>query len=351
MRALELTTLRDAGVRAIETARSTGWLTLEQACDAFLARKRVSGKRGPLTPAGIRHWEDSLRFWRTGRFSTMPLRVLRRDHLEDELLARAVEHATTARNETQGLKAVLKYAGSRGETFAGNLLTIEDPNVERKPRRALTAEELGWLAAHTDDRQARLVLFAGTVGCRSGELFTLTADRVDLDGRAIEIPAHLCKEKRDKTIDLTAEETELLREQLKLPHRQRSAFVFPRPLGSPWSQRGHFRTDVWLPALEAADIAWRRERDTSVSPYPGLTMHELRHTAISLMREAGVPAEYIAQRVGHSDGGALLMRTYRHTRRAEIRRALDELGTGLLTTLAGGQADVVELNTHRTAAA
>ena len=347
MRAIELRALRDAGVRELDQpSRAGGWITLAQACDALLARKHVSGKRGPLTPKGVRYWEDSLRVWKAEPFGSQPLRVLRRDAIEDAILVRAAVHPTAARNETQALRATLVYAQSRGETFSPSLLTIAAPALERKPRRSLTADELEHLAAYTDDRQARLVLFAGTVGNRIAELFSLAKDRVDVAGRSIFIPAALCKERRDKTIDLTDEETELLREQLDVTPAA-SPYVFAKPRGSQW-RYPHFREDVWLPALEAADEAWRRELEVDVSPFPGLTLHALRHTAVSLMREAGLPAEYVAQRIGHADGGALLLRNYRHTRRAEVRRALDELGTGLRASLvAADTADVVALDARR----
>jgi hypothetical protein len=38
----------------------------------------------------------------------------------------------------------------------------------------------------------------------------------------------------------------------------------------------------------------------------------LRHTAISLMCVAGYRLEWVAERVGHSDGGALVLKRYRH---------------------------------------
>jgi hypothetical protein len=47
------------------------------------------------------------------------------------------------------------------------------------------------------------------------------------------------------------------------------------------------------------------------------------------MREAGMPVELVADRLGHGDGGALLLRTDRHDRAGETRAALDAIGTGL----------------------
>lgn len=60
----------------------------------------------------------------------------------------------------------------------------------------------------------------------------------------------------------------------------------------------------------------------------GLTFHDLRHGHISLMAAAGVHPTVIAALVGHNDGGALVMRRYRHLFPAEAGRAaaaFDEL--------------------------
>jgi integrase len=72
--------------------------------------------------------------------------------------------------------------------------------------------------------------------------------------------------------------------------------------------------------------AWRREKRPR---FTGLTCHGLRRTAANLMREAGMPVELVAERLGHGDGGALLLRTYRHVHAGETRAALDAIGHGL----------------------
>jgi integrase len=53
----------------------------------------------------------------------------------------------------------------------------------------------------------------------------------------------------------------------------------------------------------------------------GVTFHGLRHTFISLMASAGVHVSVIASMVGHADGGALLLRKYRHLFPHEQRHA------------------------------
>jgi integrase len=65
--------------------------------------------------------------------------------------------------------------------------------------------------------------------------------------------------------------------------------------------------------IRDAAKAWTEERATP-SPFDGLTPHDLRHTATILMLQAGMPVELAAERLGHADGGAPLLRTYRHVR-------------------------------------
>jgi hypothetical protein len=74
------------------------------------------------------------------------------------------------------------------------------------------------------------------------------------------------------------------------------------------------------------------------SVFDGFTFHMLRHTAASLMALAGMDAAVAAERLEHSDGGALFHKTYRHLYEGEkrvqatkldalVRAELDEEGT------------------------
>ncbi|MCZ7587361.1 MAG: site-specific integrase [Gaiella sp.] len=322
-RAIELRRMRAVGIRHAPRSATP---TLAEAAASLLARKRVAGKRGPLTAKGIKHWDDSTRPWREGKYAALPLDLLDRRLLEDAILARAAEHPVSARNELQALKATLRYAQARGHRFDAALLTIEPVATPEHEGRALTADELEHLAAHAPSYAFRLVLLAGTTGNRINELFTLTDDRLDLAGRTMTIPPELCKERRRKVIPLTDEETQLLRAQL-LARAPGTRLVFPKRHGSQWRYSA-FRKLVWLPMLRDAAEAWERER-TTPEPFTGLTAHDLRHTAATLMREAGMPAELAAERLGHADEGVLLLRTYRHVRQGETRAALDAIGHGL----------------------
>ena len=105
-------------------------------------------------------------------------------------------------------------------------------------------------------------------------------------------------------------EASLLREQL-LVRAPGTPLVFPSPTGKQWSRSG-FRDRVWVRAIRVAAATNRR--------FDGFTFHMLRHTAGSLMALFGMDAATAAERLGHTDGGALFLRTYRHLYEGERRR-------------------------------
>jgi len=70
----------------------------------------------------------------------------------------------------------------------------------------------------------------------------------------------------------------------------------------------------------------------SASVYAGVTFHSLRHSFISMMAAAGAHPSVIAQQVGHADGGALVLRRYRHLFPQEGRHAADRLDAYLRET-------------------
>jgi integrase len=279
--------------------------TLGAELEQHIARKTAAGNPSARTVEG---WEYSARQWDSLRHSRLP--QLRRAMVEDKVTQIALLHPKTAKDALQLLKAVLREAGSRGQRIDDAVLDIPAVRHKAKRGRALEPEELLDLSSFMPEYIKRFALLAGRVGFRVNELFTLTDDRVDLRNGLVFIPEHINKSRKDKHIPLTAAETDILREQL-LVRCPGTDLVFPKRQGGMWN-RHHYRDKVWLPACEAAGLV-------------GFTPHHLRHTAISLSLAAGMPVEMVADRVGHSDGGALILRRYRHLLEREWGPALGRL--------------------------
>ncbi|MSO95745.1 MAG: hypothetical protein EXQ81_08135 [Thermoleophilia bacterium] len=101
--------------------------------------------------------------------------------------------------------------------------------------------------------------------------------------------------------------------------------MFPTVTGKAWTRSG-FRERVWVDAIEAASKHDREENGIAASVYEGFTFHLLRHTAGSLMALAGMDPAAASERLGHTDGGALFLRRYRHLYEGEKRTQAKKLG-------------------------
>jgi integrase len=341
--------LVDAGMVPTQT---TPELTLREAAEALLTRKRTTVSRKtkrPLRKSGIEWWERATQPWRDGEFAKLPLSLLRCDWVEDAILARASTTPKSARDEQDALKATLRYAAQRGGRFDQALLTLDRIQVTHRQRVALTVAELDLLAAHAPEYARRMILFDGTTGMRIGELFSLVDSRVDLAGRTVFVPAELCKEGADKFVELTGEETAILREQL-LARPPRTPLVFPTKTGRPWRHFQFLRL-VWYKARSRAATTWREREglpEDADTPFEwrvnkcgelivdGVQPHDLRATAATMMRDVGFSKEQAAARLGHADSGQLLDRIYDvGDRRVRMRKAIDALAPqGLRAALA-----------------
>lgn len=390
VRRAELKRRARAGLPPTEEA---GDDTLAEACATLLKQKRK------LTPAGLAYWRRSLRPWAEGEFSTRRLSELRRAPIEDALADRAVVAPTSARNERQALIAALELAGERGSTFDLAILRIPVVEVDPRARRALSAVELEFFARRVPAVGRRLVLLQGTVGNRVDELFGAEPGHVDVAGAVLFVPAANCKERVDKEIPLTPEEVELVEEQLgglRVVGSSATAGLPAMPAGSPWLfttsggrvydsgkvvrtaqgptrwRHSAFDRLVWQPAVRAAADDWRAEHglgdvvvagrlvpaptpfewfvDPASSPADArrradddgrrwITTHDLRATAVTMMRDLELDREIAAARVGHRDRGELVDVIYdKGSRSARVARALAEAApAGMRAAMAVGE--------------
>jgi len=158
-----------------------------------------------------------------------------------------------------------------------------------------------------------MILFAGYVGLRPGELFAL--ERGDLTDDEVHIRRNL---------DGTG--------QLKLPKNGKQRVVILPPPAR----------DALLDVPPRIDTSWllvtgrgRQFRKSSLLYYwnpvraafgrPGMDFYELRHFCATHLLELGVSHADVAVQLGHADGGALVMSTYGHPSedgaRARLKRA------------------------------
>jgi integrase len=336
----ELLELRDNGVRQLPPSNDATIL-LGTAADKYLRRLETKGgKRGPLSVEGLRHYRYATRPWRETDpakgaaldangtpFALRPAAAIAAFELDDWLEDRAAVALTSARNERQGLIASLKVARSRGANVDPAAFELDPIVISRVRRsRALTAFELAWLVEAIPRRARGLVSLRGTLGLRGRESFGLLDSHIDIAGRSVFVPAALAKERRDKTLPLDETESELVHRAL-LERPAGSRVLFPRAEGGPWTQ-SKFYDHVWLPGRALAVERWQDEFGEQQTPFDGFDGRGLRRTATTLMRKAGLSPELIAARLGHKDGGALVLSTYSDAGTGErLRSELDRLGS------------------------
>lgn len=321
--AAETYELRRKVARTLGGPAAEAPLTVTEMLDGHLQRWQAREQPRASTIRRIHQHANHLKAVLGDRLLT-DLRYL---DLDDAVTARAAKHPNAAKKELELTKRALREAKRRGQQFDPELLQVDAVKNISRIGQALDVDELDQLASWFAEELGRLVLICGTVGLRIGEALALTDDRVDLMDYTVFVPAALCKEKRDKTIMLTQGEIVLLREQLLLrPNGTR--LVFPNPRSGQWNANW-FYDGAWGPACTAAAREWRNEREAgagAATPYDTLVPHDLRHTAISLMARSGMRPEQIAARVGHKDGGALILQRYRHLFPDEMRERLVMFG-------------------------
>lgn len=336
----ELLELRAAGVRHVTPAADTN-STVGEATERYLRRLETKGgKRGPLSREGLRHYEYATRPWREldpakgaaldadgVPFAARPFQSVQAFEVEDYLEDLAALKVTSARNARQALIASAKGAQKRGVKVHPGIFEL-DPIVARRVRRsaALSAFQLAFLIDAMPKNARNLVSLRGTLGLRGKEAFGLLDDYVDLVERTVHVPASLAKERRDKTLPLDEVEVEVVkRAMFERPAGTR--YLFARPEGGAWTQ-SKFYDRAWLPGRALAAERWQDEFGRGQTPFDDFDGRGLRRTATTLMRTAGLSPELVARRLGHKDGGALVLSTYSDAGTdARLREELDRLGS------------------------
>ena len=203
-----------------------------------------------------------------------------------------------------------------------------------------TPEQLrAFLKAIAEDRLHALWRLTATTGMRRGELLGLHWSAVDLDNARLRVetalivtPDHELRFETPKTersrrvVDLDAVTVAALRS-----HRKRQAAEELASLGA-WPVDGSggglvFTDEVGRPLPPA----WVSRRFTALAKAAGLPrirLHDLRHTAATLLLRAGTPAHVVAQRLGHASP-SITMDVYAHTLEDQRSGAADAIAAAI----------------------
>ncbi|OMI89026.1 site-specific integrase [Streptomyces sp. M1013] len=233
---------------------------------------------------------------------------------------------TTVAKSYALLRAVLQTAVA-DQMIRRNPCTIKGASVVHTPERpTATVQEVYDLADAIQPRYRALVLMAGFLGLRWGELIGLHRRDVDLDHGAVRVRrsvAELNNGQREikapksaagkRTVSIPAAIVPDIREHLKRyaePGADGRVFVGAK---GATPRRNHFNR-LWRTACSDAGIK-------------GLHFHDLRHTGNTLAASTGASTRELMARMGHSTARAALI--YQHAS-AERDRLIADAVSGLV---------------------
>jgi integrase len=278
-------------------------------------------------PRSVRVMEECLGY--LAPLNPLPVERVRRAVAEDLIAGLAARAPRRAEIALATLKRILRDAEERGQNVDPGVYRLRIARSQEREPRYLTwaeAEELqSWMPEHV----ARIVPIAILTMLRRGEILGLRDADLDLEAGSVSVFAQHQGGERvatktragRRTVDIGPWAVRLLREQqlARLPNG--GGYLFPSRAGTPYDGN-NFMARIFKPAARAAGI-------------PDLTLHDLRHTGASLMIAAGCHVKVIAEQMGHSDGGALVLKRYGHLYKGARRQA----AVALEAHLFGGAGD------------
>jgi integrase len=280
---------------------------LEQWVAGPLAMKVRNGKIKDSTAEG---YEINLRAYVIPRLGHFKLAKLTVEHVEHMLLALEEKgfSANTQRLARTTLGMALQTAVARGKLPNNVARLTEAPEIPASnAKKVMSTGQLdAVLEAIKTDRLRGLWWFLASTGCRKGEALGLLWPSVDLDAGTVTIESTLKRTRRQLVRDTT--KTARSTRTLTLPpplvrelkaHRALQAAERIAAEGY-WSGDFVFTTEVGTPIdVRNALRSWKKVLDRSGVGH--FTIHNLRHSLATRMRELGVPLEDIADWFGHSN--------------------------------------------------
>jgi integrase len=236
------------------------------------------------------------------RFGSRPIRDVRRSEIAAMLDNIADTSGLFMADRTLRItRKMMNWFAARTDDFVPPIARGMARTSGMMRTRVLTDHEIRalWKATETLDTQSRAVRLLLLSGLRRNEATHLHAREVDWTKSVLTIPASRMKGKLDHTLPLTPTMRALIGEP--------DGYVFATSRGKPI---GNFDRLKKALGAQMGSTDWR--------------FHDLRRTAVTLMRRQSVPRDTVEAVVAHKP--PLLIRTYdRHDPIAEKLKALEAL--------------------------
>ncbi len=318
-------------------------MTLREAADAWLEGAKgepptILNRSGrPYKPSALRGYEQDLKNHILEDLGAHRLSDVRRSDLQaliDRMLGEGLS-GSKVRNTIIPLQVIYRHALERDQVGVNPTTNLKLPKGSQPRERAADATEAAELIAALPADLRALYATACYAGLRRGELMGARWEQIDLangiirvtrswDERAGEIEPKSAKGKR--TVPITATLRDHLTEHKAREGRDGTDFVFGQTATTPFTP-SYIRRRALAAWKTANAERTKKAKKTGDKPHllVPIGLHELRHTFVSLMHDAGLSLERIGDYVGHSS--AYMTDRYRHLlagHEAEAARTLDE---------------------------
>ncbi len=326
--------------RLAASGASVANYTVADALNEFLSHGQASRGWAPATVRAYASAIESHLKPGLGRQLLRDLTVSQVQYMLDRLLAdgHSGRHVAHVRGV---LRTAIAHA-MRSELVGRNVAALAaSPPVRRQEMRALGVEQLGMLFTALDGERLRpMFVTAATLGLRRGELIALRWTDVDLDthtltvrrtgsriaGEYVEGQPKSARSRR--TISLPASLVAQLR-------RQSTAIAEEKlRLGASWIDEDRVFPGQGGGPLGATTIAKTLDAALSRAGLPHVRVHDLRHSAATMLLTAGGSLRDVQEMLGHSSY-SLTADVYAHIldeqRQATAERIDQALGAAILT--------------------
>lgn len=206
---------------------------------------------------------------------------------------------------------------------------VTPPKIVRGNVNTLGLEHVGALLAAARRTQVFMpMVIALTTGMRRGEILGLSWNDIDLDTRTLTVRRSL--EQVGKTVTEKLPKTASSYRQIRLPMLAVRALSMHRAEQMKMSEVAGGGGDGWVCAhpdgtpLQPDSVTTNHRRVLRRSGIPHCRFHDLRHTVVTLLTEAGVPIHVVAELLGHSSV-ATTQGVYGHVLPRQRKQAADAL--------------------------
>jgi len=307
----------------------------------------LDAQRGTVAGDTFEFYRSTLKSWLDwlGPRAERPLDLITRD---DMVAFRTAESkrvtATTANHRVKALRQLFKAAmadGGLSANPADGVRTLRKEHKTKKIRRPFTMEELRQLTAVMDEEWQLITWLGLYTGQRLGDVLSLRRDEIDASKNAVKIVTG--KVGLHLWIPLPGDLTEKL--LAWWTKNGGGEFIFQRWVdamakrtsGKTGKASDRFSHWLWLAGLRdqspfvAGRKSARRRKEASAETdmsdrreQHALSFHSLRHTARTLLEEAGQPKAVIDAFIGHEGETG---RIYTTVGEAALRQAAEALAT------------------------